>query len=827
MHQRPPLALAARAPMALAVAGLVAVTAVAVSAFPPAAQAVAPRAASLRAPDDAPAQATPEPGMIIVRGAIYYSDRASDMNHPAAGVKVEVYDKDEGFPVTSQLLATTYTDEEGRYASKEVPNVDQDGASREGTQDIFLKVYTEGKQVRLLQAGTPHSYVWTSYELNERSGNRKNVPDGIVGFPSQYIAEKDREIEAMWTFVDLASEWFFLRDAAGRDPGTVTAYWSAASQDGPRFDRAGKTLYFRDEDARSGDLVLRYGAYALLDSLLGDQAPAGWQGCFDIAPPDIRLKSDPACALLHGLAAFIPIGVKADPRFSTPALRTMDLDAATTGTPDWEDGDTVPGRIAGAFWDLFEKDATMDGTDVGNATFKEVFAVVDAKHPATLKDWWEGWKEMGGDGCLAIGALYQNTINYNTPPVIQPIPDVVLEEDQTAIVDLKNYVSDADCGDDALRFTMLDAGDPLAGVKLLPTNVISITPAAQWFGTTTVRIEVSDGLVKAQLSFRVIVNSINDCPKITPRIPDPAPALWGQIIELSLLGNAQDTEDPQDKLSWDVEIPPDKAKDVTVTGRGGQRLAFLLNGGIKESYSLIVTLVVTDRDGCSARQAIALYWSNDRNTPPFVEYDKLRREYVAPVNTTITVDLTGMATDKEDPPQNLEWFVLNPDGLHAQVNKTGRQVIDFEPDVGFVGSDNADLEVQDSGGARATAGITLTWRSRNEDGNIPPRILRDKLRGMTVARNQQACYDLTYKADDPDHNVLSLRWFAEPYDSDSLFVAAQGTRELCFRSRTNFVGCLEAKVTVKDPRDGQDTADLRTCWRKADLFLPFTAVSRR
>ncbi|MFN8424053.1 MAG: hypothetical protein U0470_11980, partial [Anaerolineae bacterium] len=363
-------------------------------------------------------------------------------------------------------------------------------------------------------------------------------------------------------------------------------------------------------------------------------------------------------------------------------------------------------------------------------------------------------------------------------------------------------------------------------VRLLPTNVISITPKAEWFGSTTVVVEVSDGLVKVELSFRVIVNSINDCPRITPRVPDPAPALYGQLIEVDLLRYGVDTEDAPDKLSWDVEVPAAKAKDVIVTGRGKQKLGFLLDGKIKESYSLVVTLVVTDRDGCSARQAIAMYWSNDRNTPPFVQYDKLRREYVAPVNTTITVDLTGIASDKEDPPQDLEWFVLNPDALHAQVSKTARQVIRFEPDVGFVGSDAADLEVQDTGGARATAGITLTWRSRNEDGNIPPRILRDKLRGMTVARNSQACYDLTDKAEDPDHNVLSLRWFAEPYDPDSLFVGAQGTRQLCFRSRADFVGCLEAKVTVKDPRDGEDSADLRTCWRKADLYLPFSLVRR-
>jgi hypothetical protein len=182
--------------------------------------------------------------------------------------------------------------------------------------------------------------------------------------------------------------------------------------------------------------------------------------------------------------------------------------------------------------------------------------------------------------------------------------------------------------------------------------------------------------------------------------------------------------------------------------------------------------------------------------------------------------LTGVADDPEDGPTPLEWFVLNGDELNAQVHKVDRQVLDFEPDVGFLGSNAAQLEVQDTGAARTTAAITLTWTSREDVSNQPPRILRHKLLGRTVGTGSPACYELTDKAVDPDHNQLSLRWYAEPDDERDLFVGAQGTRRLCLTARQGYEGCLWAAFIVRDPRDAEDRHDVQTCWRTMDLLLP-------
>jgi hypothetical protein len=780
------------------------------------------------APLAAPAQATVTPGHIVVRGKIYYTDRLGDRNHPAAGLRVEIWDRDERLPASGEKLGEAMTGSDGRFESREISNVDPDGpvGAREGTQDVFLKFFSNNGQVRLLKTNTTQEYAWLSYEIDPRDGLVRNVPDGTVSLANLYATESAKDIEALWTFVNLAEGWLFMKEQTGKDPGAVLAYWSQGSPDGPRYDDQANVLTFRDEDAGFASQIIQYEAYALLDNLWGG-LPDAWRGCVTDPPDDLRRATDPACALLHGFAMFLSVAATENPEFETPAMSPADLDAAKAGTPGWQVGDAVPGRIAGAFWDLYEKDPTTEEYDQLNARFIDVWEVLDQRRPTTMAEWWAGWKALGKNGCGAAGSLFQNTIDYNTAPQITPIPDVILDEDETAILDLKNYVHDVDCADDTLTFTMIDPGAPEAGVTLLPTNVISITPQADWFGQTTVRLEVSDGLVKAPISFRVIVNSLNDCPTIAPRIPDPPPAAFGLPITVELADYGHDIEDRADQLAWDVELDGASAMDITVVGRGTTSLTFLLNAAIQESYSARARLTVRDRDGCPATQFIALYWTSRLNKPPTIQMDRFTREYIAPINTTIHVDLTGVATDYEDRPELLDWYVINPHDLNAQVSKLDKQVFDFEPDVGFVGSNTAELEVQDSGGARATAGITLTWQNPDTVGNLPPHILRYKLVGKTAALNAEACYELTDKAIDPDDNPLSLRWFAEPIDDTSLFVGPQGTRQLCFRSRPDFEGCLAARFIVRDPHHAEDSHEVRTCWRTVKLFLPFALQFRR
>ena len=782
-----------------------------------------PNLARAQDPDHAPAQATLMPDQIIVRGRIYHTDRLGDKNHPAAGVKVEIWDLDGGIVTTGEKLDEVMTDDKGRYESKVISNYDRDGptGTREGTQDVFIKIFSDNGHVRLYKANTTQVFVWNSYEIDPRDGLKRNVPDGIVGMAPLYISEAAKDVEALWTYVNMAEAWLYMFNQTGKDPGSVTGYWSQDSQDGPRVDYDNNTLYFRDEDAGYSSLVMQLEAYILLKNIFGG-LPANWQQCIPgTYQLDLRKETDATCAFVQGFASFLPLAVTGQSEYETPSSRALDLDAAKAGSVGWASGDKVPGRIAGAFWDMHENDQTVEEFDRFNASFKDIWEVIDQKRPNTMAEWWAGWKALGKDGCAAVGSLYQNTIDYNTAPQITQIPDVELNEDESVSLNLANYVNDAECPDDKLIFALIDAGAPEAGVVFITaTNTISITPQANWHGETRVTVTVSDGLLTSRMSFRVIVKSINDCPKITPRIQDPPPATRGESIVLDVTKYGVDTEDKPEQMSWEVVIPPKNQSDITVAGPPKGTLVFTLDPAITSSYSARVQLILRDRDGCPATQSIALFWSNRLNSRPVIQASRFITEYVAPINTAIHVDLTDVATDAEDGTKPLYWFVVNPDYIHAQVARVSPQIFDFEPDVGFLGTDVAEMEVQDTQGARTTGVISLTWKSRTEEGNLPPKIKRNELFGKTVGLNADACYELTFMAEDPDDSPYALRWFAEPIDETSLFVGPQGTRSLCFTSRPDFEGCLAARIIVKDPHDAQDTHEITTCWRTIKTFLP-------
>jgi hypothetical protein len=388
-------------------------------------------------------------------------------------------------------------------------------------------------------------------------------------------------------------------------------------------------------------------------------------------------------------------------------------------------------------------------------------------------------------------------------------------------------VTDAECPPEALEYSIADAGDPKAGVKIVGTGVISITPEANWFGDTSIRLAVSDGPATTFAQIAVVVNPVNDCPEITPSVQDVQVRL-GEPIILNLMPFGQDVEDEPYQLTWHAELESQDAQYVSVEGAGTTSLTFRLSRQIGERRNVRVILIVRDRDGCEGSQPVALTWTIRPNNPPWIWQDRLTRDYSALVNTKIDIDLRGVADDDEDGPEPLEWFVVNSDELNAQVGYVGRdrQVLQFDPEVNFVGANLVELEVRDTDGAAASTAITLTWRARDTNENLPPVILRNRLLAKTVGVNATACYPLLDKATDPDDPIQSLAWFVTGFDADDLQVMGQGTHELCLRARAHFEGCMLTRFVVRDPKGAEDAHALRTCWRSIELYLPLTTQTR-
>jgi hypothetical protein len=274
-----------------------------------------------------------------------------------------------------------------------------------------------------------------------------------------------------------------------------------------------------------------------------------------------------------------------------------------------------------------------------------------------------------------------------------------------------------------------------------------------------------------------------------------------------------------------VILEPDDVPVIQVEGRGTNMLTFRLDPIVMEERSARVIVVARDTEGGEGTQPVVLKWTARPNTPPFIWPDKFFDKYEAAKNHKILVDLAGVAGDVDQDPALLTWYAKEVD--HAQVGGEGTQLLEFDPDVDFVGYDVITLEVRDLAGASASGVITLTWTDPSVIDNQPPRILRELLRGKTVGTNGTACYLLDDKATDADDPPQSLRWFAADYDGTDLRITGQGTQRLCLIARPEFRGCHEAEFVVVDPKGAEDSEPIRTCWRPIVMYLPAVSQLRR
>lgn len=105
------------------------------------------------------------------------------------------------------------------------------------------------------------------------------------------------------------------------------------------------------------------------------------------------------------------------------------------------------------------------------------------------------------------------------PPAWKTLPLIVLEQGGEAVkaVDLWEYADDPDTPTGDLVFSLVDAGDPAAGVALEDGRFLSAYPEKTFHGFTQGRVRVNDGLFQAEAAFGVSVK---------PVVPKTYQAAW-------------------------------------------------------------------------------------------------------------------------------------------------------------------------------------------------------------------------------------------------------------------------------------------------------------
>lgn len=153
-------------------------------------------------------------------------------------------------------------------------------------------------------------------------------------------------------------------------------------------------------------------------------------------------------------------------------------------------------------------------------------------------------------GLTATGEVSINVIEYNAAPeIVNPITSFEIEEDAATTVvvaDLNEVFVD----EDALTFTVTSSSAALIA-EITDQNQLTITPAANFFGTVTLTITAADIANAVSFEIEVTILPVNDAPEVTNPYGNVSLAV-GDILSITVPKPDQFSDIDEDELSYSI-----------------------------------------------------------------------------------------------------------------------------------------------------------------------------------------------------------------------------------------------------------------------------------
>ena len=288
------------------------------------------------------------------------------------------------------------------------------------------------------------------------------------------------------------------------------------------------------------------------------------------------------------------------------------------------------------------------------------------------------------------------TVGANTAPVIAGLPDRTLNEDSSLedTIDLWACAWDGQTPDNGLMFSIVGNTNPNCGVNIDSSNrYIDIYPVANWYGTSDVTIQVSDGDLTNTDTFRITVISVNDAPVANNVIYAIEEDTVLNIAAPGVL--AYDTDADGDPLTSMLDVAPAcGALTLNADGSfiytpwvnfcGTDSFTYFANDGMADSSIATVTISVTGR-----------------NDVPVAEDDSVATDE----DTPVTID---MLTNDSDIDGDTLTVTSVSDPANGLVVVNGDNTVTYMPDANYYGTDSFIYEVSDGNGGTDTATVTVT-----------------------------------------------------------------------------------------------------------------------
>jgi len=447
-------------------------------------------------------------GDVTASGYFYYYDRDDNLV-PARFTRVRLYDAAVGGG--GYELGATTTDASGRWTIGPILNQDEPG---QFTLDLYAVVELDvndslSSRRRVTDFGD-QTYRWYTQTFYD-------VPDGTVDFGGLAISNGDVQEAAMWIFQDMRRGWEHTRHNPDTDPGSSTARWErnkdslapCANECFWPFPPV-NGMFIPDVRKSSADIVVHELGHQYMYNASGL-----WVDLSCLGPHQLFERRGQLCAWAEGWADFLSLAVNVDPCYDWGmgpcgarggAFENLEIPTWPVPPDQRPTGDAVEGRVAGALYDLF--DSADDGYDQTNFGFTPIWNIVHtAPAEYSLADFWNRWKANGNPKHRAVQAIYQNTIDYDTAPIIANLPDCIVLQNLTwnDAIDLWQYSFDPESFDWELTWQIVNTTDPRCGAGVDTLGNIDLAPQPGWLGSCDVTVRVCDGIKTGDDTFTVNV----------------------------------------------------------------------------------------------------------------------------------------------------------------------------------------------------------------------------------------------------------------------------------------------------------------------------------
>jgi len=371
-------------------------------------------------------------------------------------------------------------------------------------------------------------------------------------------------------------------------------------------------------------------------------------------------------------------------------------------------------------------------------------------------------------------------------PQFSDIPKQIFKEDHTIDVDLKEYVSDRDSPADSLIFTAT-AGNHLQ--TQLSGSVLKIIPQANWYGSSTVHLTVSDpARLTDTATVQIEILSVNDAPQVL--VLPSIIMKQDTAIKLNTSNWARDIDDADDKLTWTFGNYYHISLDY-------QAADHLLNIASPADWSGFeyVRATVKDPAGASDWDTL-LVRVTDVNFPPKIG-DMPHINFNEDDSTALSLD--DYVSDPDTPIQNLFWRSSGNKQILVSINPADHVAV-FKAQPNWNGKEQFWLKVMDADQQQDSARVTVTVNPVND----PPQLLA--LPAINLSEQPRRTVDLNPYVVDVDDPVQKLIWTAAGNDHIQITISQSNVARISVNE--SWYGQESVRFTVKDSSGAEDSGNM-------------------